>query len=166
MSSVALDAGNPDADGLVGSVTIWPSDVLPSTKYLFAEGQAISRADYSLLFSRYGEIHGVGDGSTTFNLPDYPDMFLRGGDGTNTGDAGGSASDTASGSVSGGTVSAAGFSIDGQGSFAVQSGASGNVQSGTNLTLGGSGSLTGATFSGTVDTIPPYKVVRFIIKVL
>lgn len=34
------------------------------------DGSAVSRADYSGLFAKIGTTHGVGDGSTTFNLPD------------------------------------------------------------------------------------------------
>lgn len=34
-------------------------------------GQALSRTTYRDLFDMLGETHGAGDGSTTFNLPDY-----------------------------------------------------------------------------------------------
>jgi len=37
--------------------------------WLLCEGQAISRTTYSLLFNVIGTTFGVGDGSTTFNLP-------------------------------------------------------------------------------------------------
>ena len=33
-----------------------------------------------MLFSAIGDTHGVGNGSTTFNLPDYRGQFLRGWD--------------------------------------------------------------------------------------
>jgi microcystin-dependent protein len=38
--------------------------------WLFCYGQQISRAAYSALFTAIGTTYGVGDGSTTFNLPD------------------------------------------------------------------------------------------------
>ena len=38
--------------------------------WLPAEGQAVSRITYSDLFSAIGTTYGVGDGSTTFNVPD------------------------------------------------------------------------------------------------
>lgn len=38
--------------------------------YMFADGSAISRTEYSELFALFGTTYGVGDGSTTFNLPD------------------------------------------------------------------------------------------------
>lgn len=39
-------------------------------KCIFPYGQAISRTTYALLFAVLGVTYGVGDGSTTFNLPD------------------------------------------------------------------------------------------------
>jgi microcystin-dependent protein len=69
--STAAPFASPDADGLVGGVTLWPSDTLPGPKYRFCTGDADSRADFSLLYSRIGTNHGTGDGSTTFNLPNY-----------------------------------------------------------------------------------------------
>lgn len=43
----------------------------PPTGWFFAAGQAISRSTYSDLFAIIGTNAGAGDGSTTFNLPDY-----------------------------------------------------------------------------------------------
>lgn len=40
------------------------------TGWLVCNGQAISRSTYSNLFTAIGTSFGVGDGSTTFNLPD------------------------------------------------------------------------------------------------
>jgi microcystin-dependent protein len=40
------------------------------TGYLMEDGAAVSRAAYSALFTAIGTTYGVGDGSTTFNLPD------------------------------------------------------------------------------------------------
>lgn len=37
--------------------------------WLLCRGQAISRATYAELFAAIGTTHGVGDGSTTFNVP-------------------------------------------------------------------------------------------------
>ena len=39
--------------------------------YLLCQGQAVSRAGYARLYAVIGVIYGAGDGSTTFNLPDY-----------------------------------------------------------------------------------------------
>jgi microcystin-dependent protein len=40
------------------------------TGWLLAYGQAVSRSTYAALFAVYSTTYGVGDGSTTFNLPD------------------------------------------------------------------------------------------------
>lgn len=45
---------------------------------LEADGSAISRTTYNKLFTKIGITHGQGDGSTTFNIPDYRGRFLRG----------------------------------------------------------------------------------------
>ena len=42
----------------------------PPRGWLFANGQAVSRVTYRLLFETIGTTFGAGDGSTTFNLPD------------------------------------------------------------------------------------------------
>lgn len=46
--------------------------------WLKANGQAVSRVTYARLFSRIGTIYGVGNGSTTFNLPEWRGEFVRG----------------------------------------------------------------------------------------
>jgi microcystin-dependent protein len=46
--------------------------------YLICDGTTVSRTAYAGLFSVIGTSYGSGDGSTTFNLPDYRWMFLRG----------------------------------------------------------------------------------------
>ena len=40
------------------------------TNWLLCQGQAVSRATYAALFAVVGTSFGVGDGATTFNLPD------------------------------------------------------------------------------------------------
>jgi microcystin-dependent protein len=50
----------------------------PPSGWLLCNGSAISRTTYSALFSAIGTAHGQGDGSATFNLPDYRGQFLRG----------------------------------------------------------------------------------------
>tara|TARA_R110002012_G_scaffold22056_2_gene77004 strand:+ start:4581 stop:5678 length:1098 start_codon:yes stop_codon:yes gene_type:complete len=48
------------------------------TGYIKANGAAISRSTFSVLFAAIGTQYGVGDGSTTFNVPDLRGEFLRG----------------------------------------------------------------------------------------
>ena len=49
------------------------------TGFLMCDGTAVSRSTYATLFSVIGTAFGSGDGSTTFNLPDYRDrtLFMR-----------------------------------------------------------------------------------------
>lgn len=61
----------------VGTVMAWPSATVP-TGWLECDGTAVSRSTYSALFAVLSTAYGVGDGSTTFNLPNYTDYFLRG----------------------------------------------------------------------------------------
>lgn len=42
---------------------------------LSCNGAAVSRTTYSDLFTKIGTSYGVGDGSTTFNVPDFRDRF-------------------------------------------------------------------------------------------
>lgn len=51
--------------------------------WLAADGSAVSRTTYATLFAAIGVIHGAGNGTTTFNLPDLRGYFVRGA-GTNT----------------------------------------------------------------------------------
>lgn len=52
----------------IGCIYMYGGSVAPS-KFLLCDGSAISRTTYSELFSVIGTTYGVGDGSTTFNLP-------------------------------------------------------------------------------------------------
>ena len=52
----------------------------PPAGWLECNGQAVSRTDYADLFAVMGTLYGAGNGSTTFNLPDYRGYFLRGWD--------------------------------------------------------------------------------------
>jgi microcystin-dependent protein len=72
--------GTPSASGApVGSIITMATSTVP-TGYLECDGAAVSRTTYSALFTAIGTIHGYGDNSTTFNLPDYRGRFLRGWD--------------------------------------------------------------------------------------
>lgn len=44
--------------------------------YLRTDGQAVSRSDYSVLYSKIGTIYGSGNGSTTFNIPSVIDPYV------------------------------------------------------------------------------------------
>ena len=46
--------------------------------YIKCNGAAIDRIAYKKLFDSIGTTYGSGNGSTTFNIPDYRGTFLRG----------------------------------------------------------------------------------------
>jgi len=50
--------------------------------WLLCDGAAVSRTTYAALFAIIGTAYGVGDNSTTFNLPDRRDRFGIGASGT------------------------------------------------------------------------------------
>lgn len=57
--------------------------------WMLCNGAEVSRTEYANLYNAIGVCWGIGDGSTTFNLPDMRGMFLRGvsGDSGNDEDA-------------------------------------------------------------------------------
>lgn len=80
----------------VGTVLMWAgaSDAVPSG-YLLCDGAAVSRTEYAALFSTLGTAFGVGDGSTTFLLPDLRARFVFGANSTYTrGETGGEVNHT------------------------------------------------------------------------
>jgi len=54
------------------------SAFIPAGGFLWCNGAAVSRTTYSALFAILGTVYGVGDGSTTFNLPNFTGKFPRG----------------------------------------------------------------------------------------
>lgn len=69
---------------LIPTGTILPfggfSGVTP-TGFLVCDGSAVSRTTFLNLYSVIGDQFGEGNGSTTFNVPDFRGRFLRGVDG-------------------------------------------------------------------------------------
>ena len=60
-------------------VIIWYSGLTAPSGYLICNGAAVSRTSYATLFAIIGTTFGVGDGSTTFNLPTLTDgRFIEG----------------------------------------------------------------------------------------
>jgi microcystin-dependent protein len=62
-----------------GTITIDAGTSAPDG-WLFCYGQAVSRTTYSAIFSRLSTTYGVGDGSTTFNIPDLRGRVAAGQD--------------------------------------------------------------------------------------
>ena len=82
---VALGLSNAQVPA--GNVGYFAGATAPAG-WLAASGQAVSRTTYAALFAYIGTIHGAGDGSTTFNLPDLRGEFIRGLDSSRGVDAG------------------------------------------------------------------------------
>ena len=62
-----------------GDIVFRAANVLPDG-FLKANGATISRTTYAALFAAIGTTFGVGDGSTTFKIPDLRGEFVRGWD--------------------------------------------------------------------------------------
>ena len=76
-AKMPLAIGVPSVDTSIGMVAPFAMDSVP-TGWLHCDGSAVSRTTYSLLYSKVGDTYGNGDGSTTFNLPNLQDDFIRG----------------------------------------------------------------------------------------
>lgn len=94
--------------GMTGTVLPYAGTAAPEG-WLLCFGQAVSRTTYPNLFARIGTTFGVGDGSTTFNVPDLRGRVAAGKD-----DMGGTAANrltnTGNGTpgINGATLGAAG----------------------------------------------------------
>ena len=74
------DANNWQGIGpAAGAVQAYAQATCP-TGWLPSNGSAVSRTLYASLFATIAGNYGSGDGSTTFNVPDYRGYFLRGQD--------------------------------------------------------------------------------------
>lgn len=99
-----------------GLITPFAGTTAPSGWFL-CYGQAVSRTDYANLFTVVGTVYGIGDGSTTFNLPDLRGRTVAGQDNMGgtaasrlTGDNGAS---TATADTNGSFTSATNILVDG-----------------------------------------------------
>jgi microcystin-dependent protein len=166
-----------------GLIVPWSSASTPSG-FLDCDGTAINRTTYSALFAVIGTTYGIGDGSTTFNIPDLTDRTIVGKSPTKAlASTGGANSVVATGNISGNAANTT-LSIPtiashshgmttGPGSGAMTAGPEG-VSAGPHPTLstgstGGGGAhahdYSGVTFVGDgVDVLQPYITVKYIIK--
>ena len=96
------------ASGAVEYVGVPPGTVVFTARssvdegWLACAGAAVSRTTYARLFDAIGTTYGVGDGSTTFNLPDITGRVIAGKE------TAGSRLTTAGSGVDGGTLGATG----------------------------------------------------------
>jgi microcystin-dependent protein len=149
-----------------GAINMWSTGTAP-TGYLLCAGAAVSRSTYAALFAVIGTTFGVGDGSTTFNVPNYTNRMPYG---TTLAATGGSADAIVVSHTHIATV------VDPGHLHSVNAGADvGNsLNSGGNVNLGASNTGTAVTGisvtnastgdSGTNANLPPYLGINFIIK--
>jgi microcystin-dependent protein len=57
-------------------VVMWTTGS-PPVGWLLCDGAAVSRTTYSALFAVIGTTFGTGDGTTTFNLPNVTNRYVR-----------------------------------------------------------------------------------------
>jgi microcystin-dependent protein len=163
-----------------GLIIPWSTTTAPSG-FLECDGTAVSRSTYATLFAVVGTTYGVGNGTTTFNLPDLTDKTVVARSTANSkslAQTGGANTVTPTGNIAGSTGSTtlttqqipshnhSGTTIAGTcgsiggGSNTMASGSIGNTGGGQshNHTLS-------ANFSGTANSVlQPYLVLMYIIK--
>jgi len=70
ITKVMIDDISPTYPGIeIGDYKRRAVSYSPGLGWLLCNGQAVSRSTYALLFNVIGDTFGIGDGSTTFNLP-------------------------------------------------------------------------------------------------
>jgi len=128
-----------------GSITMYGGAAAP-TGFVLCQGQAINRTTYADLFTAIGTTYGVGDGATTFNVPDLQDRFPVGKGSTFTlGDQGAGRDGT----------------LLGSGSDIYQKSTADNA---TKSEAGGGGGTTYAANTHQHSYMVPYSTINFIIK--
>lgn len=164
-----------------GTIAMWPTGTAP-TDWLLCDGTAVSRTTYSTLFVLFGTTFGAGNGSTTFNLPNYKNRMPYGADTVAIGATGGSADSivvshthvatststvTDPGHIHAVTSFYNGASVANRASsYSNNDSASNfNTQSAvTGITVATATTNASAGASGTGANLPPYLGINFIIK--
>lgn len=159
-----------------GTLHMWSTGTAPGG-FLICDGSAVSRTTYVTLFGIIGTTFGVGDGSTTFNLPDFRQRFPLGVAASGTGNAlaatGGSIDH-----VHTANPPSTGSSTDGSHNHGGATGAPSTNVAATNLTGSAASTThthsisTDGSHSHTVDIAsfdtgtanPPFLSINFIIK--
>jgi len=149
-----------------GGLIMWGTGTAPSG-WLLCAGAAVSRTTYAALFAVIGTTFGVGDGSTTFTLPNYTNRMPYG---TTVAATGGSADAVVVSHTHTATVTDPGHAHSGGATGALlpvnnvpyynfnQQGNTGSQVTGISV----SNSTEGV--SGTNANLPPYLGINFIIK--
>lgn len=156
-----------DGSGITGTLGTMPlGAIIPyggtaaPVKWLLCDGSAVSRTTYAAVFAVTGTAFGVGNGTTTFNLPDLRQRFALG----------------KAGSGTGATLGGTGGAIDHTHTSAAHTHTfTTGIESTSQTVQSGSGAGTAAnnhTHTGTTDSTtpgatgannPPFQVVNYII---
>lgn len=94
VEAMFLKGDSVTVNNLTSQNVVRPGTVLtfagptPPLGTLICGGQAVSRAAYPALLATIGLIYGAGDGSTTFNIPDFRGLVVAGLDNMGGSDAG------------------------------------------------------------------------------
>jgi microcystin-dependent protein len=159
-------------------VIVMTAATTASTGYLLCAGQAVSRSTYADLFAVTSTRYGVGDNSTTFNIPNLTQRFPIGANTTvgnttfATGNTGGAFDHTHSGPSHRHTISSDGSHSHTLGATTrdIQAGTGQSVIDGLDANTSANGAHTHGGFTGyegtgnTGSANPPYVVVNFQIK--
>lgn len=130
-----------------GAIQMWGGALAsPPSGWLVCDGSAVSRETYSALFAVVGTIYGSGDGSTTFNLPNFTNKFPYG---ANEGSSAGNAS--VGSTQTDGTFSGNDSTLE----YNTTDSQVGNADS---------GSINAQNLTNNTNVMPPYLAVGFIIK--
>lgn len=78
LSDKVNQLSNKGNDGVPVGAIFWQSATTAPSGFLICDGSAVNRSLYTNLFAIIGTTFGVGDGSTTFKLPDLRASFIRG----------------------------------------------------------------------------------------
>jgi len=135
--------------------------------YLQCDGDAVSRTTYSDLFGVTSTQFGVGDGATTFNLPDFNSKFARGApSSTSCGDTGGADTVALSEAELASHTHVVTALYNGAGTYAPYDLAAGKVLAHpTTTTTPATGITLANTGSGTAhQNMPAYLEILYIIK--
>lgn len=152
---------------LIGEIKMWAGSSAPAN-HLLCYGQAVSRTTYANLFAEISTTYGVGDGSTTFNLPDLRGRMPLGKD--NMGGASADRVTNAQADTLGGSEGAEDHtlieaempahthSVSLENSDTLMGGSGAATRSGGPITTGSTGG------DGSHNNMPPYLTINYIIR--
>lgn len=163
LTNKTFDSTSPTAFFFPGIMVDFGGTTAP-TGWLACDGSAVSRTTYAALFTAISTTWGAGDGSTTFNLPDFRRRTSVGSGGTSSGTLGNAVGNT--GGAESVALSIAEMPSHTHGVFGATFTAVGGTANAFGPNNFGTTLQTGSNGSGTAhNNIPPSAVVLKIIKI-